>query len=252
MIGSSLGLTEVPHIAPPAGLAELAALSRWFQTGVTDLPVLLVPGIRFGPANAKLGQISDTDVMRGEETLCVGLVASGLVKPPAVVLNLGSHWKAIRLNHEGQVESSVTSLSGELIHAAQTQTILAASVAHERPNTISETWMEAGMKEQRKSGLARALFCVRLCELANEGTPEERLAFLIGAFIASDLDALTSCGVLPPGGQAVIAGAAALAEAWRGALTRAARNATVLTAEEAENALLAGLRCILACVSRRE
>src|SRR5262249_14423164 len=64
MIGSSLGLTEVPHIEPPAGLAELAASSRWFQTGVTDLPVLLVPGIRSEAAKTSLNQVCETDVMR--------------------------------------------------------------------------------------------------------------------------------------------------------------------------------------------
>jgi 2-dehydro-3-deoxygalactonokinase len=246
MISSPLGLVEISHVQAPASLAELATSSRWVDfPEVAALPILLVPGVRSGPRQARIDLIHDTDVMRGEETLCVGLLALGLAKPPAVVLNLGSHWKAIQLGGQGQIGSSVTSLSGELIHAAQTQTILASAVVNKRARTIDEHWMEAGMKEQRRSGLPRALFCARLLELANEGSPEDRLSFLIGAFIAADLDALISRGVLAHDSQVAVVGAAALAEAWRCALTRMSISAIVLTAAESEQALLTGLRCIL-------
>lgn len=248
MISSPLGLAEVPHVGAPAGMAEIAAASKWFQfPEVTDLPVLLVPGVRSGPAHAGFApdSIHTADVMRGEETLCTGLSALGYVEPSAVVLNLGSHWKAIQLDAEGRIASSITSLSGELIHAAQTQTILAGSVPQERVTAISEPWKAAGMKEQRRSGLARALFSVRLLGLASQGTPEDRLSFLIGAFIASDMDALISRGVLSHNTPVVIVGSAALAQAWRSALATRSVPATVLSVPETEDALLTGLRCTL-------
>ena len=246
MIGSPLGLAEVPHLPAPAGLAEIAAASKWFQfPEITELPILLVPGVRSGPAEAKLEKIHTTDVMRGEETLCIGLTAMGYVQTPAVVLNLGSHWKAIQLDAEGRIESSSTSLSGELIHAAQTQTILASALPEERASAIAGPWMKAGMKEQRRSGLARAVFSVRLLQLAKQGTPEERLSFLIGAFVASDMDALIARRVLAEEKQVAIVGTAALAEAWRSALTGMSVPATVLSTAETEDALLTGLRCIL-------
>ena len=248
MISSPLGLAEVPHVAAPAGLAEVAAASKWLRfREITDLPMLLVPGVRCGPAPAVFtpDSVYTADVMRGEETLCAGLTALGYVDPPAVVLNLGSHWKAIQLDSDGRVASSVTSLAGELIHAAQTQTILASSVPQERVNRISERWMEAGMNEERRSGLARALFSVRLLGLANQGTPEDRLSYLIGAFIASDMDALIARGMLESDTQVVIVGSSALAEAWRGALKANSVPATVLSPSETEDALLTGLRCIL-------
>jgi 2-dehydro-3-deoxygalactonokinase len=246
MISSPLGLAEVPHVESPAGLAEIAAASRWFQfPDITGLPILLVPGVRFGPAEAKLEKIHTTDVMRGEETLCIGFTAMGYVQPPAVVLNLGSHWKAIQVNADGGIASSITSLSGELIHAVQTQTILAGSVPQERASAISEPWKKAGMKEQRRSGLGRALFSVRLLGLANQGTPEERLSFLIGAFIASDMDAFISRGVFSRDTPVVIVGASALAQAWRSSLAAMSVSASVLSVPETEDALLTGLRCIL-------
>jgi 2-dehydro-3-deoxygalactonokinase len=189
--------------------------------------------------------------MRGEETLCFGLKALGR-SMPLVVLNLGSHWKAIQMNVRGEIALSVTTLSGELIHAAQTQTVLASSVPKEPPRTLAESWVQAGMTEQRRSGLPRAIFCVRLLELAKEGTAEDRLAFLIGAFIAADLDALHSCGMLAGDGQIVIAGPRALAHAWRNALRRASRNGLVLSAAKAEEGLLTGLRSIVEQAKQRD
>jgi len=250
MIGSSLGLMEVAHLHAPVGIEELSEASRWRHfPEVTDLPVLLVPGVRSGLPGDSPQAVHEIDVMRGEETLCAGLVASGMVTGPAVVLNLGSHWKAIALDQNGRIRSSVTSLSGELIHAVQLQTILSSSVSPERPQHHSADWVEAGMREQRRSGLGRALFCVRLLDLERQGTKEDRLAFIIGAFLASDLDALLARDVLKTNVPVALVGTPPVAEAWRLALSRVSIFATVIHAEGAERGLLTGLRRILvACL----
>ena len=111
--------------------------------------------------------------------LLVGLHALGLIEPQSTLLNLGSHWKVIEFDARARIASSVTSMTGELIHTAQTQTILAGSVPQTRPDALDQTWLEAGMREQRRSGLARALFCVRLLEQGSDGSAEQRLSFLI-------------------------------------------------------------------------
>ena len=246
MITSSLGLAEVPHIEAPAGLEDLArSIERHAFADITELPVYLVPGVRTGPVRTRLDTVNDTDVMRGEETLCVGLMESGLLKGPTTLLNLGSHWKAIRIDERQRIQSSVTTLSGELLHAAQTQTILASAVPHERLAGIDNHWVDAGMEEQRRSGLARALFCVRLLEQKCDGTPEQRLSFLVGAFVAADLDALIARRTLGGHGLVVITGGGALAEAWRHALSLASIEAAALTESEVERGLLAGLRFVV-------
>ena len=246
MISSPLGLAELPHVASPAGLAEIAGASRFFDfPDITRLPILLVPGVRCGPNKVDCDSLDRVDVMRGEEVLCLGLLQLGRLKPPGVVLNLGSHWKAVRLNREGQIESSITSLSGELIHAAQTQTILASSLPADRPASLARQWIEAGMKEQRRSGLSRALFSVRLLELADQGTPSERFSFLVGAFISSDLDVLFAKGMLSNAEPVVITGSPAIAESWREVLAHRSVRSVVVTAAETEQAFLAGLKSIL-------
>ena len=246
MITSSLGLAEVAHIEAPAGIEDLArSVERHSFDDITELPLYLVPGVRTGPMRSALDTINNTDVMRGEETLCVGLVGSGLLKGPTTLLNLGSHWKAIRIDERQRIQSSVTTLSGELIHTAQTQTILASAVPHERLAAIDDRWVDAGMQEERRSGLSRALFSVRLLEQKSDGSPEQRLSFLAGVFIAADLDAFMSGRTLSGDGPVVITGGGALAEAWLHALSRASIRALALNESEVERGLLAGLRSVV-------
>jgi 2-dehydro-3-deoxygalactonokinase len=139
-------------------------------------------------------------------------------------------------------------MTGELIHTAQTQTILASSVPQTRPNVIDQTWLEAGTREQRRSGLARALFCVRLLEQGSDGSAEQRLSFLIGAFLASDMDAMLSRGVFDSGRAVVITGGGVIADAWRGALAHSSIQAITLSDSEVESATLAGLRRVFSAL----
>ena len=246
MIGSPEGLVELPHVSAPAGIRKLAEGAQWFEfPEITELPILLVPGVRSGSVAGTPGTLADSDLMRGEETLCLGLSVLGVIAPESLVLSLGSHWKAIRLNAEGKIQSSITSLSGELIRAAQTQTVLANSVSSDWPEEFDHEWVAAGMTQQRRSGLSRALFCVRLLALANEGTAPERFSFLVGAFIADYLDSLITQGILTTNTQVAISGNQATARAWKEALAQLSVRAVVLTAEEIEKGFLAALGVIL-------
>ncbi len=243
MITSSSGLEEVPHILAPAGQKELTAGVRVIERPeIGELPILLVPGIKTVFAAAKRAKTAHSDVMRGEETLCVGLIAAGKLVPGGTLLNLGSHWKAIRTDASNRVLSSVTTLSGELIHAVQSQTILAGSLPRGKFENSDLDWLEAGMAEQRKSGLARALFCVRLLDQQGETTAEQRKAFLVGACIASDLDPWVKTGVFQS--PVLITGSGGLPNAWRWALHQQSIDAVICSADEIEAAFLRGLQTI--------
>lgn len=246
MITSPLGLAEVPHVDAPAGSSDLAASVRLLRDpDITDLPIVLIPGVRSGPACCPPDQIGGTDVMRGEETLAVGLLENKLLGPGATLLNLGSHWKALRVDEAGRVAGSLTSLSGELIHAAQTQTILSSSIPRERVEIIEPEWLRTGMREARSSGLPRALFCVRLLEQRVACSPQQRLSFLIGAFLAVDLDGWNSRGWLSEGQALVICGAGGVADAWRLALLELNVKAVVLTEAQVESGMIRGIQAVL-------
>ena len=240
MITSSLGLIEIPHVVAPAGVTELAGAAQWhYFREVSNLPFLLLPGVRTATETN-----STVDVMRGEETLCVGLVASGLIERPSVVLNLGSHWKAIEVDGRGRICSSMTSLSGELIQGARRHTVLASSLPQQFPQELAWHWVERGMNEARLTDLPQTLFRIRLLDLDKEGSADERLSFLIGAFVASDLDALVARGIFDSK-RVVVVGHPAIGECWRRVLEQKSINAVVLSAEETERAFLKGLQQVV-------
>jgi 2-dehydro-3-deoxygalactonokinase len=242
MLSSPQGLREVPHVAAPVGLAELAAAAHEeVLSEVSELPFLFVPGVRTSTRPGADG-ISGRDVMRGEETLSLGLAPLGLLAPGAGLLSLGSHWKLIRLDLEGRVAFSITSIAGELLQAVREQTILASALPDGSLAQADATQVRRGMREARRYGLARALFCVRLLELAQETSPAERLAFALGAFVGADFDHLEAA--LGTGTPVTIAGGEKTGGAWAQALEEAGHPVRSLTAAEAEAGLLAGLRAI--------
>src|SRR6185503_3084862 len=69
MITSPQGLHEVPHLAAPAGLDELAAAAEGIAlTDISPLPFLFVPGVKTLKRPGVSG-LASRDLMRGEETL---------------------------------------------------------------------------------------------------------------------------------------------------------------------------------------
>jgi 2-dehydro-3-deoxygalactonokinase len=243
MITSPLGIANLPHISAPAGAKELAAaVQRLSFPELAELPFLFVPGVRCGSAD--LPAPVTADMMRGEETLCIGLSRLGMLKPSGTLLNLGSHWKAIRFDDQARIAASVTSLAGELIQAAHAHTLLASSLPEKWPDHLDLHWVDAGMGEQRRSGLLRALFSVRLHDQLGRTTGEQRFAFLIGAFIAADLDAL-SREFFEEGSKVLVAGSGGLAAAWQHALRQAKVCSEVISPDETETGFLAGLREVL-------
>ena len=81
------------------------------------------------------------------------------------------------------------------------------------------------------------------------GTGKRRLGgtaaeFLIGAFLASDVDAMVSRGLFNSEGTVVITGGGVIAEAFSGALARLSARAVILDDNDVERALLAGCRSV--------
>jgi 2-dehydro-3-deoxygalactonokinase len=247
MITSAQGLAEVPHVPAPAGVADLAAAARQSTfPQVSYLPFVFIPGVRTEARPGAATAIGGTDVMRGEETLCAGLLAQGRLAPGGSLLNLGSHWKLVRIDGEGRVGWSVTSLSGEMIQAVRSSTVLASSLPEGPLAEPDAAALGAGLEEARRSGLPRALFEVRLLELAGGSTPAARLSFLVGAFIGADLDGLRATGALEPGAAVVICGGEKVGGAWAAALERLGCAVRALSAEEVEAGFLAGCRAVVA------
>jgi 2-dehydro-3-deoxygalactonokinase len=247
MISSAQGLLEVPHVLAPAGADALAASVRRIFLGPNDQYELsVIPGVRTRSGTSTVAEILKSDIMRGEETLCVGLISLGLLRPEEAVLNLGSHWKWIWLDASARVASSRTFLTGEMIHAIQSHTLLTSALPQKSPTALDEEWLALGAAEARRSGLSRALFCVRLLQQANRGTGDQRLAFLYGAFLEVEAEMLRKAKILQNVRSLCIVGTPALAEAWKARLDKEGITANVLEEAQRDAAYLAGLRKIVA------
>ena len=243
MITSAQGLREVPHVLAPASLGDLARrVVSHRDPSVADLPILLVPGVRTPGAGRGL----TADVMRGEETLVMGLLATGVLDAGDTLLNAGSHWKLIETNPVSQIVRSRTSLGGELMHAVQAHTLLTASLPQRPLTELDSAALEAGAEAARTAGLSRALFGVRLLDQSGEMAPDARLSWLAGACIAEDIRGLEQSGWLHPAMRVAVSGPGAIPAAWSHLLERVGCTARPLAAAAIEEAFIAGLLAVVA------
>lgn len=247
MITSALGLKEIVHQMAPAGPKELAAGAVELQLPeISDLPIILFPGVRSGAWFAE-EDVESNDMMRGEETLCLGL-SSERPGQMLTVLNLGSHWKAIQVDHQGSITGSWTTLSGETLHAVMMQTILASAVPAGRPGVCDADWVLRGADMYARHGLSRTLFAVRLWEVqgASRSTAEQRLAFLVGAFAAEAFDVFQRAGYLSRG-PVLLIGDGGIADAWQIQLKRGGISVERVDGDATTRAFVVGIQLLLDC-----
>jgi len=197
MVGSSRGWQEAPYVQLLPGADAAASLAAGAIVLTSTVPphrtVYVLPGLRSaGNANEA------DDIMRGEETQCLGAVAAAAAD---VLLLPGTHSKWVVLA-AGGVASHTTFMTGELFALLSQSSILTTSVGS------SAAADEAGraragddaakddasfLEGARQPAPLAALFSVRTRDvLALPG--EERAAvrargaaFLSGALIAAEL-----------------------------------------------------------------
>jgi 2-dehydro-3-deoxygalactonokinase len=216
MITSELGLEELPHLAAPVGVRELADGMQERDWGDSlPAPLLLVPGVR----NAD-GPLERADFMRGEETEAVGLMSMGHVAPPLLYVSTGSHTKFVEVDASGRIAWSVTTLGGELLWALHRETILADLV--DPGGVLGDlTRVEEGADSAMDVGLSRTLFAARLLHRVGGERPSACSAFIHGAVAMSDLIGLRrTLAERPIARRVAVAGKGALAEALRHLIRR--------------------------------
>lgn len=190
MITSNLGLKEIPHLVAPAGLRELAdAMVPVELPRVWPKPMWFITGVRPNKGKVAPDDVSITDMMRGEETEMMALVAQ--LKPglPCWLALPGSHSKYIPVDEQSRIAGSLSTLAGEMFHALASSTILASSVSLAEA-AGDEEWLKRGFELAREQGLGRALYCVRLSQLWCDSTPAQRTSLLLGAVLQSDVHLL--------------------------------------------------------------
>jgi len=200
MVGSRQGWVEAPYLPCPAGPAEIAA-------ALTTLPFdgarcLLVPGLTTRDAGGV------PDVMRGEETKLIGLLAE-LGTAEALACLPGTHAKWARLSG-GRIAHFATQMTGE-VRAVLLEHSILGRLAKDAP-TDEAAFLRGVARAREPGGLLHHLFGTRGLGLMGELTAEATGSYLSGLLIGHEVAAALADG--RPDGPIHLAGSATLTRAY--------------------------------------
>jgi len=188
MIGSREGWCEAPYAAAPAGAEELSARLVPLASEAFG-PMVVVPGLRWDDPTTGL-----TDVMRGEETQLVGLMAA-LPSAGAAVCLPGTHSKWAVCRH-GRIERFRTWMTGEVFEVLSRGTLISGSGGS--ADASSPAFRRGLEISGVAGGLSHQLFLARTEMLAGRAASAELPSLVSGILIGHELrEARVFAGDLP-------------------------------------------------------
>ena len=185
MASSTIGWMEVPYARVPFPLAGSGLRS---QVVTWDSPVCV------GRTHLVSGVATEHDMMRGEETEALGLMAMpdlAHLRKGSLLILPGTHSKHIAIERDCIVDFR-TFMTGELFDVLARHSLLRASVdldVPDEPNLSLENRhaFEEGARWVRKHGLAKGLFRVRTRAVLGGRSPAENKWFFSGLVIGAEL-----------------------------------------------------------------
>ena len=186
MASSSVGWLELPYAQTPFALDGSNLRAEELNWSRPD-------GV--GPTHLISGITTQHDMMRGEETEIIGLMAdSGLaaLRQRSLLILPGTHSKHVSVENESVVEFR-TFMTGELFEVLGRQSLLRASVNLEvRPETHSLPEMDRdafqeGVMWAKEHGLPEGLFRVRTRAVLGGRPLAENTWFFSGLLIGAEL-----------------------------------------------------------------
>jgi len=226
MVGARQGWREAAYVDIPVDLARIADSAIAVPCGGMD--VRIVPGLcRRDPRRP--------DVMRGEETQLLGMLADGQPSSGLVVMP-GTHSKWVTLAR-GTVTDFRTVMTGEIYALLCRHSVLRHTIAGHHDVTPSADFADgvrAGLDEPAR--VLASVFAVRAGGLLFGRAGREAAAWLSGLLIGAEVGA-----ALAPAADAevTILGAGALAGLYGHAIAAAGRGARI---RDGEAAARTGLR----------
>lgn len=215
MASSTLGWQALPYAGLPAPIDGSTLRFVDFVQG--GRRVRLVSGLQ-----------ATNDVMRGEETELIGLLADPsrhhLLENSTVVLP-GSHSKHVRL-HAGAIVEFATFMTGELYGLlCQNSTLATLGAA-----IFDEAAFVAGVRAARSLSMSAALFQTRARAVLGHLAAEHSRAFLSGVLIGAEVATLNGAAA----GQIVLAAADSFARQYALALGELSPDAVVVQISPAD------------------
>jgi 2-dehydro-3-deoxygalactonokinase len=213
MIGSRNGWHEVPYVACPAALDEIAA--GLLSVAAQSLPgrrIFIAPGLSHRPGPNQPGA---PEVMRGEESQLLGLFGELPGAGPHTVCLPGTHSKWATVG-AGRINAFHTAMTGELYALLKQHSLLGALMPPEAGAATAEDApaFELGVRTSAEAGgLLSHLFSVRTRGLFGELSATQLPSYLSGLLIGHELR-----GLLAGAQQVHLIGSAALVQHYRRAL----------------------------------
>lgn len=220
MIGAKGGWAEVPYVNVPAGpqtlmegLMKAPRPDTWIAPGVcikTDCP----------------------DVMRGEETQVMGVLARHKIEGQALICLPGTHSKWVSVS-DGRIESFRTFATGEL-HALSTSQSIYGKLT--KPGEFHEPSFLLGLEVSDDRATLNHLFQARSRVLTGSLSELEAYWFLSGVLIGSEIRSVT-----PNEQDVFLVADGALQDIYAIAMRELKIRATAISAEDATRHGLAAL-----------
>ncbi len=209
MVGSAQGWREAPYASCPADAAALATQLLRFEA-LPGVMLHIVPGVRLAG--------NRPDVMRGEETQVVGLLAlQPALAERATLVMPGTHSKWVHVAAARIVEFH-TYMTGELFALLREHSILGRPAREAGGGQACDDAFDRGVAAVRVAGPAGAtalLFSARALVLGGQLQARDSLDYLSGLLVGEELRcALADDDAEEP----VLVGDASLCERYRRAM----------------------------------
>ncbi|GHV56515.1 hypothetical protein AGMMS49579_21160 [Spirochaetia bacterium] len=184
MITSNAGLKEIPHITAPVSFETLAASVVNFRLDevTRNGQFHFVPGIKF----LNQGDCG-YDMMRGEEVEIFGALNRIDKNKTINFIHFGSHNKIIRYENAA-ITNAITTISGELLSAISSDTILKNSIADiDNGFVMDMDYVRKGYMTAKKNGIGGSLFKVRIGHIMENYSGNMALSFVFGILLYDDI-----------------------------------------------------------------
>ena len=198
MASSTIGWKELPYAKVPFAFDGRNAVYERITPHV-----YLISGLR-----------TDKEILRGEETEAIGLVAKiGRQMPfEATFVLPGTHSKHLDVN-PGGIASFRTYMTGELFEVLSKHSVLRHSTDPVAP--LDKAAFLEGVEESTKRPITGALFRVRTRQVLGRKSPRSNASFLSGLLIGAELGTLrgSDVAIILAAGKALRVSYTAAAEA---------------------------------------
>jgi 2-dehydro-3-deoxygalactonokinase len=209
MIGSNIGWDDAGYLECPATPAGLARQLHRAQIGSVE--VAIVPGLA-----CRRDADGAPDIMRGEETELLGLMAAGLVPADGLVVLPGTHSKWVRLQ-DGAVVEFLTAMSGEIFDRLTAAGLLASVV--EGPAEQGHVFDDGVRAGHAGLGLGSLLFGARARVIRGDLPRRDGASWLRGLLIGAELADAQSLWPQVFSAPLAVVGAAPVCELYARALS---------------------------------